>query len=38
MRYGHSPQEIDAMAWRDVATFLDALPLFDPLTFGGGDA
>lgn len=37
MRYGHSPKEIDAMPWGDVVVFLETLPLFDPLTFTGGD-
>ena len=35
MRYGHTPEEIDRMPWRDVVTFLETLELFDPLTFGG---
>lgn len=34
MAYGHSPDAVDEMPWRDVEGFLLALPYIDP-RFGG---
>ena len=40
MRYGHHPDEIDQMPWRDVQLFMEALPVIreqeSPFT-GGND-